>query len=124
MIDPAIKEDPNYWVYQQLMEGKHFCRIPPSSSPSPFSSTLVNSSSSSSSSSPQPFVGSVWAGPSVFPDYTQEKTREWWGGLYKEMIEMGVDGFWNGIFLFLIISLSIVINSFDVCRYERTINFL
>ena len=41
------------------------------------------------------FVGTVWPGPSVFPDFTQARTREWWGSLYKEFIADGVAGFWN-----------------------------
>ena len=41
------------------------------------------------------YVGSVWPGPSVFPDFTQQQTRLWWGTLYKNFDHMGIDGFWN-----------------------------
>ncbi|HEY4047359.1 MAG TPA: TIM-barrel domain-containing protein [Acidobacteriaceae bacterium] len=41
------------------------------------------------------FVGVVWPGPAVFPDFTRAQTREWWGGLYKQFVRDGVDGFWN-----------------------------
>jgi alpha-glucosidase len=41
------------------------------------------------------FVGKVWPGDSVFPDFTLSRAREWWGGLYKEFVNMGVAGFWN-----------------------------
>jgi alpha-glucosidase len=41
------------------------------------------------------FVGTVWPGPSVFPDFTQQKTRVWWGTLYKTFLSEGVAGFWN-----------------------------
>jgi alpha-glucosidase len=41
------------------------------------------------------FVGSVWPGPAVFPDFTQQQTRAWWGGLYKDFYSEGVSGFWN-----------------------------
>lgn len=41
------------------------------------------------------FVGKVWPGPSVFPDFTQQSTRQWWGNLYKEFVAEGVSGFWN-----------------------------
>ena len=41
------------------------------------------------------FVGIVWPGPAVFPDFTRAQTREWWGGLYKEFVNEGVAGFWN-----------------------------
>ena len=41
------------------------------------------------------FVGSVWPGDSVFPDFTLTRVRDWWGGLYKDFVAMGVSGFWN-----------------------------
>lgn len=41
------------------------------------------------------FVGSVWPGPAVFPDFTRAQTRGWWGGLYKDLARDGVAGFWN-----------------------------
>jgi alpha-glucosidase len=41
------------------------------------------------------YVGSVWPGPSVFPDFTRAQSRDWWGTLYKPMVGMGFDGFWN-----------------------------
>ena len=41
------------------------------------------------------FVGAVWPGPAVFPDFTRAQTREWWGSLYKDFVNEGVSGFWN-----------------------------
>ncbi len=41
------------------------------------------------------YVGKVWPGPSVFPDFTRRQTRAWWGTLYKNFTAMGFDGFWN-----------------------------
>lgn len=41
------------------------------------------------------FSGEVWPGPAVFPDFTQARTREWWGTLYKGFVAQGVAGFWN-----------------------------
>ena len=41
------------------------------------------------------FVGIVWPGPAVFPDFTRAQTRDWWGGLYKGFVDQGVSGFWN-----------------------------
>ena len=43
----------------------------------------------------RPFVGKVWPGPCVFPDYTRKDVREWWGGLYKDWLRSGMDGIWN-----------------------------
>jgi len=41
------------------------------------------------------FIGVVWPGPSVFPDFTRVQTRRWWGGLYEQFVSYGVAGFWN-----------------------------
>jgi alpha-glucosidase len=41
------------------------------------------------------YVGTVWPGPSVFPDFTRQQTRNWWGTLYKDFAAEGVAGFWN-----------------------------
>ncbi len=41
------------------------------------------------------FVGIVWPGPAVFPDFTRAQTRDWWGNLYQEFVKDGVSGFWN-----------------------------
>uniref|UniRef100_UPI0006EB6FFF glycoside hydrolase family 31 protein n=1 Tax=Streptomyces torulosus TaxID=68276 RepID=UPI0006EB6FFF len=39
--------------------------------------------------------GLVWAGESVFPDFTRARTRAWWGGLYEERLTRGFTGFWH-----------------------------
>jgi len=41
------------------------------------------------------FSGRVWPGPSVFPDFTRQQTRAWWGTLYRDLRHIGVEGFWN-----------------------------
>jgi alpha-glucosidase len=41
------------------------------------------------------FVGPVWPGPAVFPDFTQARAREWWGRNYADFVAIGVGGFWN-----------------------------
>ncbi len=41
------------------------------------------------------YVGKVWPGDSVFPDFTRKEVREWWGTLYTDFIKMGIRGFWN-----------------------------
>ncbi|MDT0608528.1 glycoside hydrolase family 31 protein [Croceitalea rosinachiae] len=74
MIDPGIKIDRDYWVYKQAMDNGYFCRR---------------------ADGPH-FKGKVWPGECKFPDFTNPEVREWWAGLYKEMIaEMGVHGVWN-----------------------------
>jgi alpha-glucosidase len=41
------------------------------------------------------FVGKVWPGDSVFPDFTRKEVRQWWGTLYTDFVKMGIRGFWN-----------------------------
>ena len=41
------------------------------------------------------YVGKVWPGDSVFPDFTWAPAREFWGTLYADFVKMGIDGFWN-----------------------------
>ena len=73
MIDPApgkIEDDP---TYASGAAGDHFVL----------------------GSDGEPYVGSVWAGPSCFPDFTRPETRRWWAGLYAPFLDRGVDGVWN-----------------------------
>jgi alpha-glucosidase len=41
------------------------------------------------------FTGDVWPGECVFPDFTSERVRKWWGPWHKELVELGVAGVWN-----------------------------
>ena len=48
------------------------------------------------------FEGPVWPSqaekdprPSVFPDFSNPAARDWWGGLYKTLLDVGVAGIWN-----------------------------
>src|SRR5206468_9172491 len=73
IIDPGTKVDEHYFVYQQGMEQDYFCRF----------------------ENGEIFVGNVWPGASVFPDYSRSEVRTWWGDLYKILLDQGVDAFWN-----------------------------
>ena len=41
------------------------------------------------------YVGKVWPGDSVFPDFSRPAAREWWGEQFRSLTEMGVHGSWN-----------------------------
>ncbi len=41
------------------------------------------------------YTGKVWPGPSVFPDFTRQQTRAWWGTLYRNLQNEGIAGYWN-----------------------------
>lgn len=43
----------------------------------------------------EPVRGVVWPGEAVFPDFTDPRTRAWWGGLYAERLAQGFAGVWH-----------------------------
>jgi len=73
MIDPGIKVDEDYWVFNEGKENKYFCRR----------------------GDDYFMEGYVWPGRCQFPDYTNPKVRQWWGTLYRDLVEDGVAGVWN-----------------------------
>ena len=75
ITDLHIKKDPNhdYAPYDSGMKNDVFVKNPDGSV----------------------YVGIVWPGESVFPDFTLTRARDWWGGLYKNFVGMGAAGFWN-----------------------------
>ncbi len=74
IIDPGIKIDEDYSIYQEGIENDYFCKR-----------------------ADGPYMkGKVWPGECYFPDYTNPKVRKWWSGLFKELIDdIGVKGVWN-----------------------------
>lgn len=79
MIDPGIASETDrfpeegYSVYDELMAGGHAVKT----------------------ASGEVYMGEVWPGETVFPDYTQQKTRDWWAGLYEDFMAQGITGVWN-----------------------------
>lgn len=73
ITDLHIKKETGYAAYDTGHAGDHFVKNPDGTE----------------------YVGVVWPGESVFPDFTLSRSREWWGGLYKDFVGMGIDGFWN-----------------------------
>ena len=41
------------------------------------------------------FVGAVWPGRALFPDFMRNDVRQWFGDKYHGMLEAGVEAFWN-----------------------------
>ena len=41
------------------------------------------------------FIGAVWPGKAVFPDFMRNDVRQWFGDKYHGMLEAGVEAFWN-----------------------------
>lgn len=75
MIDPAPKTDSTYFVYRQAIENGYCV----------------------ADSNGKPYVGNMWPGKVVFPDFTRPEVRSWWSGLYKDFMATGVDGVWNDV---------------------------
>ncbi|WP_353330856.1 TIM-barrel domain-containing protein [Bacteroides sedimenti] len=73
MIDPGVKAEKGYFVYDSGSVGKHW---------------VLNNDG-------KEYNGSVWPGKCAFPDFTRPETRNWWGGLYKDFMATGIDGVWN-----------------------------
>jgi len=73
IIDPGIKVDDNYWVFKEGKENRYFCRR----------------------GDDYFMEGHVWPGRCQFPDFTNPETRTWWGGLFNELVDIGVAGVWN-----------------------------
>jgi alpha-glucosidase len=73
MIDPGIKADPEYSVYQQGSAGDHWVKT----------------------ADGKEYNGEVWPGQCAFPDFTRPETQKWWASLYDSFMDLGIDGVWN-----------------------------
>lgn len=73
IVDPGVKLDPGYFVYDTGRAADVFCKT----------------------ASGRDYVGQVWPGDTVFPDFTQEQVQDWWAEhLAKFMKASAVDGAW------------------------------
>lgn len=73
MIDPGIKVDPDYSVYQSGKKNDVFVKT----------------------AAGKEFGGKVWPGLCAFPDFTRPDVRAWWAGLFPDFMATGIDGVWN-----------------------------
>jgi alpha-glucosidase len=72
-INPAVKVDHNYKVYQNGLSKEVFCKLP--------NGDLLR--------------GVSWSGWSVFPDFSKAEARNWWKENYQYLIKEGISGFWH-----------------------------
>ncbi|MDH3653410.1 MAG: DUF5110 domain-containing protein [Myxococcales bacterium] len=72
ILDPGVKVEPGYFVYDEGLEGDHFIRRPEG----------------------ELFVEGSWPGDSVWPDYTNPETRAWWASYIPDLLGNGIDGLW------------------------------
>jgi alpha-glucosidase len=73
IIDPGVKYDPGYEVFDSGLERDVFCRT----------------------EGGDVYIGQVWPGNTAFPDFATEEAREWWGDLNAAHVESGLAGIWN-----------------------------
>ncbi len=73
IIDAGVKEEAGDPTYDEGIEKGYFCR----------------------KADGKVFVGAVWPGRAVFPDFLREDVRQWFGKKYHGMLEAGVEAFWN-----------------------------
>lgn len=73
IVDPGVKQDPEYDVYIEGVKRGLFCKM------------LTG----------EVYHGKVWPGVSAYPDFTNEETRQWWGGNHRELLGKGISGIWN-----------------------------
>ncbi|WP_420265128.1 TIM-barrel domain-containing protein [Candidatus Magnetominusculus dajiuhuensis] len=72
IIDPGVKIEDGYGVYEEGRRRGLFCQTRDGSF----------------------FKAAVWPGLTHLPDFLMPETRRWWGGLCKKFLDMGVEGFW------------------------------
>lgn len=73
IIDAGVRADPEEPTCKEGLEKGYFC-------------TREDGS---------PFVAAVWPGKAYFSDFLRPEVREWFGGRYKVLTDLGIEGFWN-----------------------------
>jgi alpha-glucosidase len=72
IVDPGVKVDENYAVYVEGRKRDLYCKT----------------------SEGEEYHNVVWPGICAFPDFTNPKTREWWGENHRALLDAGVAGIW------------------------------
>ncbi|MED4354650.1 glycoside hydrolase family 31 protein [Schinkia azotoformans] len=73
IVDPGVKQDPNYHIYKEGVLENHFCKY--------LEGDL--------------YLDEVWPGISAFPDFTNTETQKWWGEKHSFYTDLGIEGIWN-----------------------------
>lgn len=73
IIDPGVKKDGKYEIYQTGLQNGYFV----------------------TDRDGVPYVNQVWPGDSLFPDFSDSAVRQWWADCQKFMLDAGVAGVWN-----------------------------
>lgn len=73
IIDPGVKLDEGYFVYDEGIANDYFAKTPEG----------------------EVYDNWVWPGAAVFPDFGKPAVRRWWSGKQEFLTSMGVAGVWN-----------------------------
>ena len=73
IIDPGVKHDPGYAVYDEAVELDVLCKTEGGGA----------------------YIGQVWPGDTTFPDFVTPEARQWWGRLNAAHVRSGLAGIWN-----------------------------
>jgi alpha-glucosidase len=73
IIDPGVKYDPGYEVFDRALERDVLCRT----------------------EGGDVYIGQVWPGNAAFPDFVTEEGRAWWGEMCARHVQSGLAGIWN-----------------------------
>jgi len=72
ILDPGVKLEKGYSIYERGQRAGAFCENPQG----------------------QNYVGLVWPGETVFPDFSLESTRVWWAKEVTRFARLGIYGAW------------------------------
>jgi alpha-glucosidase len=73
ILDPGVKVDRSYSVFQDGLRKGMFCTLP----------------------NGRPMLSIVWPGWVHFPDFTDPDVRHWWGSYYPRLLDQGIVGIWH-----------------------------
>lgn len=73
ILDPGVKKEEKFSVYADGKKRDFFVRR----------------------GDQRPFLGKVWPGPSVFPDFLRHDVRVWWSAQHGFFVDNNIAGVWN-----------------------------
>lgn len=74
IIDAGVKKEAGYKTYEEGVANNYFCKLEDQKTD---------------------FVGAVWPGYSMMPDFLNSEAAAWFGNSYKALTDAGIDAFWN-----------------------------
>jgi alpha-glucosidase len=75
IIDPGVKVDDQYTIYQEGLKHDYFLR----------------------KENDELFIGTAWPTQSVFPNFLHPAVREWWANLHKPLLDIGISAIWDDL---------------------------